>query len=319
MAELSSFQTAAQRTDDQKRALLDAVAQAGTAGSNAYQNAQQQTQGLRQQAVGAALNAAGTSPLASIPGGTNAVTAPIEQNFAMRQADLAQGQATFGQDIARQQAAGEQYFGQLQGAIPIVEQRTKQAIEKILADERMQQEQNAIQLEMSRNNLAASREARAQAANGGSIRDQIAAAQEERARFCFDNPTDPKCLSSAELKAQREDEETAANAARGAFVTNALRTVRDTEGDRVGGIIIQAFRQTDMTPLDYIEKLLQDGQLETRGQADRGGVGKTHRQGALNYEYLRDRVAAIMEGADQAAKGPANVPTTSGAGGGYGD
>lgn len=290
MAELSSFASATNRTADQQKALLEAVAQAGTAGAKAYQTAQDQTGQLKQQAVGAALNAAGTSPLAQVPGGSNALTAPVEGNFAMRQADLAQGQATFGQDIARQQASGNQFFGQMQAAIPIVESRTRQAVERILADQQSEREVRQNQLEMSRNSLAQSR----MGAEGKpqSISESIALAREEREKLCFENPSDPRCTgtgkASSPADAQRIGQESG---------KRALQQVLASEPARVSSMIAAAFDSDN--PIAYLQSQLGTT-LETASEADQGGRGATHRKGALNYEYLMSRVNQILQ-AEQAA------------------
>lgn len=311
MAEqLSSFASAADRTEQQKQALLQAVAQAGAAGGNAYQAAQQQTNDLRGQAVGAALGAAQGSPLGQIGGGVQSLTAPIEQDFARRQADISQGAATFQQDIARQQAGGEEFFGRMQTAIPVVENYTRQAIERILAEERAEQEQRALQREMAQMQLQGAREDRAdraaeraaRAQNGGlSVSERIAQERENREAFCFENPDDPKCQDSAQRKAANE--EAYANAQQA-----ELDRILASESSKVGSIIQEAMTYKD--PIAYLRKLI-GSTLETAADADKGGTGKSHRQGALNYEYIRDRVNAILN-----ARPATNAPTVAGSGGG---
>jgi hypothetical protein len=163
---LSSFEGAAARTEAQKAAVLASIAQSGTAGVQQYQQAQAQTNDLRGQAINSALGAAQTSPLSTIPGGVNQVTAPIEQNFAMRQADLAQGQATFGQDIERQKAGNEGFFGQMQQALPVVENHTKVAIQQILAQQEEAKQQRDLQRQLGEMQLQEAQMRASQAAAG---------------------------------------------------------------------------------------------------------------------------------------------------------
>lgn len=298
MAEqLAAFNSASQRTEDQKQALLQAVAQAGSAGARAYDQAQTQTTGLRDQAVGAALGAASTSPLSGISGGTERVTGPINQNFAMRQADLAQGNATFQQDIARQGASGEQFFGQMQSAIPVVENYTRQAVEKILSAERESQADRQLQREIAQNQLAQSR----QSSSGNDLRDQIAQSNEQRTAFCFENPDDPKCLSASE----RKQVGTEASAAQAKAATDALNRIAEAEDPKVFSIVNSAFFDENgdprQSPVGYLKTLI-GSTLETAADADKGGRGKTHRRGALNYEYILDLIKQV-----QNAGGPAGA------------
>lgn len=298
---------AAERTAQQQKALLDAVAQAGTAGAAAYQQAQTATNDIRQRAVGSALGAAATSPLSTQPGGTQAIVQPIQNNLDLRSADLAQGQATFGQDIARQQVSGNEYFGRLGAALPIVESRTQQAIQKILSDERQAQEQRNLQLETSRNALAASRAS----SSGNSLRDQLAQNAENRTQFCFDNPDDPKCLSVAERKQNAIDD---ANA-RSTSIHDALNSTLAAETPRVAKIIADAFGSTVPNPIAYLQSLI-GSQLETRATADKGGIGKGHQSGLLNYEYILDKVNQILAAGNTpaASAGPATAVGSGGQG-----
>lgn len=313
MAEqLSSFATASDRTEQQKQALLAAVANAGSKGAAAYEQAQTQTGGLKNQAVSAALGAASTSPVAGIPGGSAAITAPIEQNFAMRQADLAQGAAGFQQDIARQQASGEQYFGRMQTALPVVENYTRQAVEKILSAERESQADRQLQREIAQNQLAQSR----QSASGNSLRDQIAQNEENRRALCFENPNDPRCQDPADRRAEAAEKKAAGEEAFQQTYQEVLTSEPGKVGQTISAILFDEKGKRSADPWGNLQKLLAAGTLETAADADRGGVGKSHRQGALNYEYIRDRLVRILNAGqpspELSAEGEAGIRSDSG-------
>lgn len=270
---LSSFEGAAARTDAQKAALLASIAQSGTAGVQQYQAAQSQTADLRGQAINSALGAAQTSPLSTIPGGANQVTAPIEQNFAMRQADLAQGQATFTQDIERQKAGNESFFGQMQQALPVVENRTKLAIQQILAEQEDARQQRDLQKQLAQMQL---QEAQTRASSAG---------QDQRT---------PEEIEYAQLRNEGLRNENASVRDAGAVkqaATAKLEAFRQSESPKVMSIIERAFDYDD--PIKFLDSLVGT-QLELASVADKGGRGKGHTQGALNYEYILDRVRQIQ-------------------------
>ncbi len=288
---LSSFEGASARTDQQKAALLASVAQAGTAGVQQYQQAQAQTNDLRGQAINSALGAAQTSPLGAIPGGASAVTAPIEQNFAMRQADLAQGQATFTQDIERQRAGNESFFGQMQQALPVVESRTKLAIQQILAEQEEARQQRDLQKQMAQMQL---QEAQTRASSAG---------QDQRT---------PEEIEYAQLRNEGLRNENSSvregNAIKQA-ATAKLESFRQSESPKVMSIIERAFDYDD--PIKFLDSLVGT-QLEMAGTADKGGRGKGHVPGALNYEYILDRVRQIQNAKPQGTN--TNLLTTFGIG-----
>ncbi len=165
--QLSAFGTAQATTDAQRQALLAAVAQSGAAGAAQYQTAQDTQHNAQSEAVRTAMEIAQGSPLAHMTGGYDVVTDPVNNDFIRQGADLDAGRQAFSQDIARQQAAGQQYFGQLSQAIPLVESRTRAQVEQIMAEERQAAQARAMQMAMSqldlqsqREQIAAQREAR---------------------------------------------------------------------------------------------------------------------------------------------------------------
>lgn len=188
MAEqLSSFASASDRNEAQKRALLSAIAEAGSAGSAAYQQAQAHNQQLQQAAVTQAAGLAGGA-------GQGAQAA-----MALNDTALSTAKAGFEADIARQGANNSSYLTQVGAATPIVESRTRATVEQMLAQAQRQREQDAMQLEQSRlalqgqrESIAGQREARAAAAaerasaNSGELtayqREQIRLAEADNSR-----------------------------------------------------------------------------------------------------------------------------------------
>lgn len=159
----SEFQeTTSKRADEQKAALLKAIAEQGSAGRSAFTQAQGVVDPLRQEAMQRA--ASGIAEGQAY--GPGYLETPGNQNGALStiQAALAQSKAMQEADTARQAASGEDYFARLQGALPFVDQETQRAIQEIAAaraeaeaDREFQKQMQQMQLEQSRNSLAASR------------------------------------------------------------------------------------------------------------------------------------------------------------------
>lgn len=219
--QLSSFQDAASRTDAQRRALLDAVASGGQAGAQAYQQAQAQAQQARMDALAGASQAAQNSPLSLVQGGLAALERPVQQDAALRQADLSQAQQTLQNDLARQQASGEQFFSRMQQAIPITEARTRMGVEQIIREQQEAEAQRALEMQLAqldlqsrRESIAAQREERAfqQRAREQELKQQQAAAK--------GGGLDP--IEKEQLKALQRENKTAVEDA--AF-TNAAGTI----------------------------------------------------------------------------------------------
>lgn len=160
MAEqLSAFQNAQSRTDEQKRALLAAIAQHGSAGKQEFDRAQQELGAGRSAAVSEAAQRAG------VIGAPAEYIAQARQQagsgYDMRQADLAQNRAAFGADIERQGAANEQYFSQLGAAIPITESRTRAAVEQIIREQQEAEQERLLKQKLQEQELADRDEQRA--------------------------------------------------------------------------------------------------------------------------------------------------------------
>lgn len=98
--------------DPQKKALLEAVAQAGNAGRQAYEQAQTELNQTRQAALGRLSQAAAGSGVGFDPSG-------LEQQQARFQSALDVNRAGFEGSMARMQGANESYLGQVQAALPL--------------------------------------------------------------------------------------------------------------------------------------------------------------------------------------------------------
>ena len=159
----SEFQDmASKRADEQKAALLKAVAEQGSAGRSAFTQAQGVVDPLRQEAM----QQAASGIAAGQAYGPGYLESAGNQNGALTtiQAALAQSKAMQEADTARQAASGEDYFSKLQGAIPFVDQETQRTIQEIAAarakaeaDREFERQMQQMQLEASRNSLAASK------------------------------------------------------------------------------------------------------------------------------------------------------------------
>ena len=133
-----------QNTDDQKRALLQAIAEQGSAGRQAYANAQTQVQTGRQSAVSGALARAGAvdAPEAYRQRAQAEAVSPYDAASS----SLASGQATFEQDIARQNVSNESYFDKVKAAVPILnaENESRRQSQMFLGDQADQERQAAL-------------------------------------------------------------------------------------------------------------------------------------------------------------------------------
>lgn len=185
----AAYSTAQAQTDAQKRALLQAIADSGTAGQKAYENAQTQIEQSRKQALNQ------LAPVAGFAQGSDQFT--TEQQgianapYLQRQADLAQGAAVFGADIQRQSAANEDYFSKVSAAIPIEQTVTQRAVEQMLKQQEQQRLDRENQLRLGELQVQA---AQAAASNRGgnsgpSIGEALAmaAAAEGKKQDVFNN------------------------------------------------------------------------------------------------------------------------------------
>lgn len=144
-APLQAFQDAQAKTDQQKVALLTAVAQLGSQGKAAYNQQQAWNASQRQQALQAAAGSAlgaGQQPSAI----TNAITAA----FGDRAESQFQQQGAMQNYTTQLQQAAGTWFDQAHAAVPVMEARTRQQVNEYyqqqqLERQRAQEEQQAKQ------------------------------------------------------------------------------------------------------------------------------------------------------------------------------
>lgn len=110
--------------DQNKAAALAAGAQGGTAGLQAYQQATQQVQATRDAAL--ASTAQGAQLINAGAPALNDLNAIVRSGADRRLADIAQAQGTFGADQAAANARTGRYFGELSGALPLLQELGRQ-------------------------------------------------------------------------------------------------------------------------------------------------------------------------------------------------
>lgn len=111
-----AFDNTQGQIDQGRKALLEAVARAGSAGKEAYDRANASVNTAQQQAASQALQQSQISNMAPNSSHADSVAALYKSN-------LAAGQARFGDDLARRQMATEDYLTKLGAALPMVQKR----------------------------------------------------------------------------------------------------------------------------------------------------------------------------------------------------
>lgn len=175
-----------QNTNDQKTQALDAMARYGQAGLDAFNQAQQNVQGYRQQVLNSILNAGGMGQDAK-----DALSAQVQQSLAPRLADLSQGAANLSADVARGNDMYSRYAAEANAAVPVIQAQQQQqmgirdqalalAQQQIDAQKAATAAQNAHELQIQQLQLAqqqaqtaaaqaSAQAAQAKAAGGGPV------------------------------------------------------------------------------------------------------------------------------------------------------
>lgn len=239
MAEpLSAFAGAQQRTEEQKKALLQAIAEGGSAGSQLMQQQLQAQEANRQQAIASqaqpGFNTAGGAGFAQ------QISGIINQPFDLAAQMASTAQEVFNQDIARQQAAAGQFLTQVQQALPLEESRARSVVEQLVRQQQQEDAARAQQLALGQLELQAQRE-------------QIAAAREARAGGGRD-PLEQRALELDIARAQMElgafqsqQQEAKENALFGDIITQfaggnpnspvAIGISRVLEGEKINSVL----------------------------------------------------------------------------------
>lgn len=136
------YDEASGKIDENKRAMLAAMAQSGTAGAAAYQQAQAEIAAQQQAAVQAALG--GAAQYLASPQQRSQMEATIGAPYQRYQADLSAAQAYGAQSRANQEAANSAYFEQAKAAIPALRTYSQAAAAERAAKDSLEQRRLAL-------------------------------------------------------------------------------------------------------------------------------------------------------------------------------
>lgn len=116
---MSAINEASKNQEQRRRETLAALAEAGSAGVDAYQNAQAEVTKYRDTALNAALEGAASRGASGAAGAQLAsiVRGPGDRTLQ----NLAAAQGTYEADMARRTAANEDYFAQAKAAVPVIQ------------------------------------------------------------------------------------------------------------------------------------------------------------------------------------------------------
>lgn len=164
---LTAYVDASAQTQQQKEQLLSSIAQLGSAGKQAYVQQQNQTNQTRLGAISSVLGATGQSANAGpVTSALQAAFANQQTSQAGQQNSLQNYQNTIGQ-------ASNDWYNQINAAIPIMQERTSQQVNSYYAAQRLAAQQEASQVAVANADEAAAN-SRAQEANTAQGTAQIA-------------------------------------------------------------------------------------------------------------------------------------------------
>lgn len=168
-------------TDQNRRALLDAINQQQGIGAQAYQNEGNRQQQARTEAMNSLTQQAGAGSGGAAPSGllrqTQAAQAALANTYRN---DLSLGQQSYNAAMSGAAGLNDAYFKQAAAAVPALRAQAEGQVRLIQEQIAAEREQRQIQLQMQREQLEADREQRAaekaelQAANGGLPPDEAA-------------------------------------------------------------------------------------------------------------------------------------------------
>lgn len=146
-----------QRIDNQKKALLDVIAQQGQAGAATYAQGQAQINTYGDNARQTAMaNQAGSA--ISDPGYAGAEEGRRQSMLNMYRADMTAGSTSFASDMARQAAAGGQYMSEASASLPSVAAGVQRDIEGIKGKIEEERQRRAHEAQMREMAMQAQRE-----------------------------------------------------------------------------------------------------------------------------------------------------------------
>jgi hypothetical protein len=196
---IDAFATAGAEADKAKLALLQAVAESGTSGRNAYLAAESSIQQQKQSALGQAAGRANAigAPDAFMSRQAETISRPLD----MLSGSLSAGRAQFDSDIARQSADASTYFDKVKAAVPIVQAQSQTAVQSLLANERqVSADRQAGLTEALQSRMDAERQRQFQAALQKMQREQADVTwQREQERMEFERQMEQFDLEGARL------------------------------------------------------------------------------------------------------------------------
>src|SRR5260221_7386548 len=115
---LDPFQSAISQNDQSKQGLLEAVANAGTAGKQAFERAQTETAANQKNALAGALQSAQTAGYAPESGLATGEQNKIGETYGRFGTNLAAARANFEGGLANTQASNASYLSKLGASLP---------------------------------------------------------------------------------------------------------------------------------------------------------------------------------------------------------
>lgn len=145
------FDAASRSVEENRRALLAAVAAGGTAGRQAYEQARAEVGQLRSNAIRAALAEAGQR--GAPQGVLDQISAQVGQGYDRQLSGMAAAQGSRDAQYAQRGTAGDSYMSQVQAAIPALRAKAQRQKEALEAKAMQEAEERALRLELGRMNL----------------------------------------------------------------------------------------------------------------------------------------------------------------------
>lgn len=145
------FDAASRSIEDQRRALLAAVAAGGSAGRQAYEQARAEVGQLRGNAIKAALAEAGGrgAPQAVL----DQISSQVGQGYDRQLSGMAAAQGSRDATFASQGASGQSYMSEAQAAIPSIRARAMRQREVLEAKAYEEAQERAMRLDLGKMQL----------------------------------------------------------------------------------------------------------------------------------------------------------------------
>lgn len=147
MTVADSFDAASRSIEENRRALLAAVAAGGTAGRQAYEQARNEVGQLRGSAIQAALADAGRR--GAPQGMLDQISSQVGQGYDRQLSGMAASQGSRDATFAQQGASGNTYMNEAQAAIPGLRAKAQRQREALQAEAMEKAQERAMKLELA--------------------------------------------------------------------------------------------------------------------------------------------------------------------------